>query len=96
MIFNMFSLDPNFKLYLVSCSGALLLWTKATIGNKKIHGLGDVLENLLPNSPRARYLIQFLVFVLLGGYAGIAVVSPVTQAQALAGGMAWSRLAARD
>ena len=87
---------PYWQLYIFSSVGALLLWTKASISNKKVHGFGDVLEKMFPTSPRIQYLGQFIVFVGFGGFIGIIAVGPYTQLQALAGGVAWSRLAAKD
>jgi hypothetical protein len=87
---------PTWQLYCFSAAGSLLLWTKLNAKNKKIHGFGDVLEQLFPSSPRMQYLLQFLVFVVFGGCVGVWAVGPFTQMQALAGGMAWSRLAAKD
>lgn len=87
---------PYYQLLLISSSGALVLWIKATLGSKKIHGLGDVLETLLPDNPRAVYILQFLIFVFFGGYIGVLAVGPITQTHAFAGGVAWSRLAAKD
>lgn len=92
----MIELPKELSLYLVSCSGALLLWIKVNMGSKKVHGLGDLLEKLIPNHPGAQYILQFLFFVFFGGYIGILAVTPTTSAQALAGGMAWSRLTAKD
>lgn len=87
---------PYWELYAFSCVGALLLWTKMTNINKKVHGFGDILEKVAPNSPRFQYLTQFIIFVFLGGFVGVLAVGPYTQLQALAGGVAWSRLMAKD
>lgn len=87
---------PTWQLYCFSAAGALLLWTKLATKSKKIHGFGDVLEQIFPGSPRTQYIIQFLIFVGFGGCVGVWAVGPYTQMQAIAGGMAWSRLAAKD
>ena len=89
-------LVPGWQLYLYSALGALCLWIKADIQHKKVHGFSDILENILPEKERAQYLFLFVVFVLFGGFIGLIFVGPFTQLQAIAGGMAWSRLAARD
>jgi hypothetical protein len=84
------------ELYLFSCVGALLLWTKLTVEKKKIHGFFDVISKLIPDRPNVQYTITFVTLVLLGGFIGVLFVGPYTHLQAVAGGVAWSRLAARD
>lgn len=73
-----------------------MLWTKLNVQYKKINALGDIVEKIFPDSSRVQYIVQFLVFVILGGLVGVVCVGPYTQAQAVAGGIAWSRLAAKD
>lgn len=55
---------PYYQLLLISSSGALVLWIKATLGSKKIHGLGDVLETLLPDNPRASLYLAIFDFCI--------------------------------
>jgi hypothetical protein len=87
---------PLWQLYANVALGAIVLWIKLNKSHKKVHGLSDVLDALLPNSPRLATLCQFLVFVVLGTLVGKLAVEPYTQMQAFAGGVAWSRLAAKD
>lgn len=79
-------------LYLFSVCGACLLWAKTTIQRKKAFGFGDIIERLIPNSKASQYIIQFLVFVLFGGLIGLVLAGPDTARQAIAGGIAWSRI----
>jgi hypothetical protein len=87
---------PGWQLYLCSAVGALLLWIKLSVQKREVHSFGDVLERIFPSSPRIRYLSQFIIFVLFGGFIGILLVGPYTQVQAVSAGVAWSRLAAKD
>lgn len=87
---------PDWQLYLYGALGAVVLWIKLSKMNKKIHALGDLLDELIPQHPRVSKLLQFLVFVGLGSVVGKIAVDPYTQMQAFAGGLAWSRLAAKD
>jgi hypothetical protein len=75
--------------------GALLLWGRLTLQKKKLYSYGDVLEHVI-KSPGTRYVIQFVIFVVFGGFIAKILVSPTTAAQAVAAGMAWSRLTAKD
>ncbi|OJW24784.1 MAG: hypothetical protein BGO58_04305 [Sphingopyxis sp. 65-8] len=85
----------DLTLYLFCVFGALLLWMKSSMNSKKFNGLSDVFEKITDRDG-AIYVMQFLFFIFVGGLAGFVVVSPITQTHALAAGMAWSRLAARD
>lgn len=85
----------DMTLYLFCAFGALLLWTKASMASKRYNGLSDIFSKLT-NREGLAYILQFLFFVVVGGFAGFVVVEPVTQTHALAAGMAWSRLTARD
>jgi hypothetical protein len=87
---------PVWQVYVYGALGAIVLWIKMNRANKKIHGLGDLMDRLLPNHPRVSALCQFVVFVVLGTVVGKIAVGPYTQMQAFAGGVAWSRLAAKD
>lgn len=89
-------IPPYWQMFIFSSVGALLLWMKLSIHKKKVHALSDVVEQLFPESLRAQYIIQFVFFVIFGGFIGVLFVGPYTQLQAVAGGVAWSRLAARD
>jgi Na+/H+-dicarboxylate symporter len=87
---------PIWQVYVFGALGAIVLWIKMNKANKKVHALGDLLEDLLPHHPRVAKLLQFVVFVALGTVIGKIAVDPYTQLQAFAGGVAWSRLAAKD
>jgi hypothetical protein len=86
----------SWELYAYGALGAVVLWIKMNAQNKKIHGLGDLFEKAAPNRPGFTYFAQFAVFVVLGSIIGKIAVDPFTQMQAFAGGVAWSRLAAKD
>lgn len=88
-------LPQGLVMYIWSVFGAMLLWTKITAQKKKLNIFGDILEHLI-SSPGARTVVQFLIFVFFGALIAVEVVAPITQSQALAAGMAWSRLTARD
>jgi hypothetical protein len=79
-------------LYAFSGLGAALLWTKCTISKKKALGFGDIAEALIPRSKPLQYLFQFAAFVSIGAIVGVAFTGPSTILQAIAGGVAWSRL----
>lgn len=81
----------DWLMYGYSVVGALVLWGRLTIGQKKAYGYADLLENIF-RSPRASYIFQFVAFVLIGGLVAKTLASPATEPQALAAGMAWSRL----
>jgi hypothetical protein len=90
------TLIPLWQVYAYGALGAIVLWIKMSKANKKIHGLGDLFEALLPNHPRIAMVCQFTIFVVLGTVVGKIAADPYTQMQAFAGGVAWSRLAAKD
>lgn len=85
----------NLYLYMFCVFGALLLWVRTSSKSKSIHGLKDVFDKFFVSSNKS-YVFQFLFFILFGGFAGYVAVAPITATHALAAGMAWSRLAAKD
>jgi hypothetical protein len=89
-------LVPTWQLYAYIALGAVVLWIKMNKAHKKVHGLSDVLDAMLPEHPHLATICQFAVFVVLGTLVGKIAVEPYTQMQAFAGGVAWSRLAAKD
>jgi len=90
-----YALPHSLVMYAYCSFGALLLWSKLTAQKKKMQSYGDVIEAIF-TSPRAALIMQFIVFVLLGGLVAKILVAPITETQAMAAGMAWSRLTARD
>lgn len=90
-----FQIPQPVMMYGYCVIGAVVLWGKLTLQKKKLYSYGDVLEQIF-TSERLRYIAQFAVFVLLGGFIAKMLVSPATEAQAIAAGMAWSRLTAKD
>lgn len=83
------------SMFAYSCFGAALLWTRSSALNKRFNSFYDVIEHMVA-SERAKALLSFCTFVGVGGLVSMFFVAPVTVQHALAGGMAWSRLAARD
>lgn len=79
-------------LYMCAVAGSALLWAKSSIAKKNAYGYLDIISKVIPDDG-VRSVAQFLVFVLFGALVAIMMTSPTTSAQALAGGMAWSRLA---
>jgi hypothetical protein len=82
-------------MFAYSCFGAALLWTRATALNRHFNSFSDVIA-LLTESERMRGILSFITFITMGGLVSMFFVGPLTVPHALAGGMAWSRLAARD
>jgi hypothetical protein len=78
-------------MYLYSICGALVLWGRLGKIQKGAYSYADVIEKIFP-SERISYIIQFVAFVLIGGLVAKTLTSPTTEPQALAAGMAWSRL----
>ena len=79
-------------LYVFSVAGATLLWMRTSMQRRKVWGLHDVIQRIVPNRPRAQYLLQFATFILFGGMIALVFTAPATFAQAIAGGIAWSQL----
>lgn len=79
------------SLYMYAVAGAAVLWAKSTVSKKDAFGYLDVITNIIPNA-KAQKVAQFFVFVTFGAFVAMALTAPTTFAQALAGGMAWSRL----
>jgi len=83
----------------VACTalGAVFLWCKlAQLGRRKdiaIMGLGHF-WTLIGFSPRSRVyrILEFMAFVAIGVYLGIAIVDPKSPAQALTTGLGWTGL----
>lgn len=78
-------------LYLCAVAGSALLWAKSSIARKNAYGYLDVLAKVVPNE-KIQSVVQFVIFISFGALVAIILTSPTTSAQALAGGMAWSRL----
>lgn len=82
-------------MFFYSAFGAALLWTRASALHRHFNSFGDVIA-FATSSERARGILSFAVFVIVGALVSMFFVAPITVPHALAGGMAWSRLAARD
>lgn len=94
-IANFLQIPHALMMYGYCVIGAIVLWGKLSLQKKKLYSYSDVLEQII-SSEKTRYVVQFLVFIVLGGFIAKIIVGPATEAQAIAAGMAWSRLTARD
>ena len=75
--------------------GAFLLWARAEAVNKQQNGYSDIVS-LITSSDKIRGILSFVIFVVVGALVSMFFVAPITVPHALAGGMAWSRLAGKD
>ena len=73
--------------------GAMILW--GSWGRRKLKPfmLSGIVRLFLKG--RTATFVEFLVFIILGTIVGVAVVKPVTAAQALTAGFAWTGALAR-
>ena len=89
-----FEVSHGWLMYAYSMLGALVLWGRLAVGQRQAYSYADVFEKVF-TSKSVAYVVQFIVFVLVGGLVAKTLASPTTEPQALAAGMAWSRLTGR-
>lgn len=78
-------------LYTDAAVGALILWAKLGRQNRRIYGLTEIVETLVPaHWRRVRVVIQLIVFIALGTYVSVEVFGPATGGQAFAAGLGWT------
>jgi hypothetical protein len=58
---------------------------------RKAYGLYDLVRRL-PVGSNMQYYIQFILFIAIGSFVGIAFTQPSNAAQAIAAGLAWTSL----
>lgn len=90
MAFEHINLD--YQQVAIAGFGAGLLFIKMTmIGNQSV--LGPLVEKLIIGEhPRAKFLLEFAAFVVLGAFAGVLCSEPVNAKQAIAAGFGWTAL----
>jgi hypothetical protein len=66
--------------------GCAVLWSKDGPSKLRIYALSNLVDRL-PLAENARYFVQFVLFVLLGTFASLLMISPTTARQAFAAGL---------
>jgi hypothetical protein len=78
-------------LYTNAAVGAAILWAKLGKKNRRVYGLTDLVEVLVPlNWNRLRMLTELIIFLGLGTYVTVELFGPSTGGQAFAAGMGWT------
>ena len=68
-----------------------MLWAKIRLQKLKPKLFAELVD-LIPCDEKKRRFIEFVIFVSIGTFIGIYVVSPATPQQAVAAGFAWTGL----
>jgi hypothetical protein len=88
------SLDHNpFVQYIFAVCGALLFWVRSNLHGRNKVGFGDAVALFIAKENKIYGVVEFFVFILLGGLVGMVFAGPATIRQALAGGVAWAQIA---
>ncbi|MBB3585415.1 hypothetical protein [Sphingomonas sp. BK481] len=85
------TLSDGWLMYIYSTLGSFVVWGRLALKDRQSFSYADVFDKVF-KSKNIAYLAQFFVFVLIGGLVAKTLASPATAPQALAAGMAWSRL----
>jgi hypothetical protein len=82
---------PSFDLWKLSYTaiGVMIAWGKLGRSKLRPYVLADVIE-MIPIGENGKYLIEFLVFLILGCAVGIGVTDPRNVAQAIMAGFGWT------
>ena len=80
--------------YVYTVLGAIFLWGRWGRKRLKVYVLADLIE-LLPAPDSLKHVLEFFIFILLGGFIGVALTNPVTAPQAIAAGLGWTSMLAK-
>ena len=72
-----------------TAAGAILLWCKEGPEKLRVYALSPVVERL-PMNEQWRYIIQMLVFIVLGTFVALLLTDPQNVRQAFAAGLGWT------
>jgi hypothetical protein len=74
--------------------GCAILWSKDGPNKLRIYALSNVVDRL-PLTENKRYFIQFALFILVGTFASLLMIAPVSARQAFAAGLGCTAAFAR-
>jgi len=84
----------TFSNLLFTATGVVVFWArKGGRSELKALGLSDMV-GLLPLRRSLRYLLEFIIFIVLGCVVGIGFTAPTNARQALTAGFGWTSLLA--
>jgi hypothetical protein len=69
--------------------GAAFFWFKSSRSDLKAYMMSDLVAVFVTDKKK-RYVVEFLLFVTIGTFIGVAAVQPINVTQAITGGIAWT------
>lgn len=80
-------------LYVCAACGAFILWGKLALMQKQSIAFLSHFLSLYIRAERIKNGVEPVLFVALGTFLAVMIISPVTPAQAFAAGLGWTGLA---
>jgi hypothetical protein len=88
---------PHFTFWttVYTALGAALFWSRTGRTKLKVYVLSSLFDSLKVPDGRARQVAEFVIFIVFGCLIGIGIAAPMTVAQAVTAGFAWTGFVAK-
>jgi hypothetical protein len=88
---------PHFTFWttVYTAMGAALFWSRTGRTKLRVYVLSSLLDAFKIPDGRGRQVAEFVIFIVFGCLIGIGIAAPMTVAQAVTAGFAWTGFVAK-